>query len=464
MIPTSRTAVLLSTVTLFAQVAFGLPTTSGPERRNNARAVGQISDRNESSTLREAPESESDLQSRLDGIWASTTGSNGADTFWDKVVRQAHQNILPGQGIDINYIDEPDTITNALVGPLDPRDSFSNLNNPDVPGDHYPRSSDADPYFTIPEEALRAAIYLPPGFTTSSNRQVVLFVPGTGSYGHEAFGPNLLKVITSSGAADTVWLNVPAAMLNDAQTNAEFIAYAISYVKALIGEDRELNVIGWSQGNLATQWVFTYWLSTVPKVRQLISVSPNFHGTVLANGLCLNAGNLTNDIKEGLPCPPSVLQQEYNSNLVSTLRAAGGGDAYVPTTSFWSSFFDEIVQPQIGLTASARIGDARKKGVTNVEVQTVCGVSPGGGFYGHSSLLSHPLVAALTLDALRNGGPASLERIESEIHDICQNIVAPGLELADGIKTAGDIVLAAVRLIAYPAKLKEEPVLRAYAV
>lgn len=460
MILTSRPAVLLSTVILFAQVALGLPTTtSGPERQNDARTIKLIPFGN--STLREAPKSGSELQSRLDSIWDSTTTTG---TFWDKVVLQAHQSILPGQGVDISYIDKPDTITDALVGPTDPRDSFSNLNNPDVPGVHYPRFSDADPYYTIPEAALRAAIYLPPGFTESTNRQVVLFVPGTGSYGYETFGANLLKVITAAGAADCVWLNVPAAMLNDVQSNAEFIAYAISYVKALMGDGRELNVIGWSQGNLATQWVFTYWPSTAPKVRQLISISPDFHGTVLANGLCLNAGNLTNDIKEGLPCPPSVLQQEYNSNLIATLRAADGGDAYVPTTSFWSSIFDEIVQPQIGLSASARIGDARKKGVTNVEVQTVCGVSPGGGFYGHASLLSHPLVAAMTLDALRNGGPASLERIKADIRDICKNIVAPGLDLADGVKTAGAIVLAGVRLIAYPAKLKEEPALRAYAV
>lgn len=463
MILTSKTAVLFSTVTLFAQVAFGLPTTSGPERHNRARAVRQLSYANKTSTFRNAPDSESDLQSRLDSIWDSTAGSSTTGTFWDKVVLQAHQNILPGQGIDINYIDDPNSITDVLVGPTDPRDSFSNLNNPDVPGVHYPRFSDVDPLYTISEAGLRAAIYLPPGFTASSNRQVVLFVPGTGSYGHEAFGPNLLKVITESGAADTVWLNVPGAMLNDVQSNAEYIAYAISYVKALIGDGRELNVIGWSQGNLATQWVFTYWPSTSPKVRQLISVSPDFHGTVLANGLCLNAGNLTNGIEEGLPCAPSVLQQEYNSNLISTLRAAGGGDAYVPTTSFWSSLFDEIVQPQIGLTASARIGNARRKGVTNVEVQTVCGLSPGGGFYGHASLLSHPLVAALTLDALKNGGPASLGGIASDIRDICKNVLAPGLDGADGAQTAGAIVLAGVRLIAYPSKLKEEPALRAYA-
>ena len=451
---------LISTVSLFAQAALGLPTTSsGPEHHHNARAVQQLSFKNH--TLRKGPESGSDLQSRLDNIWDGSSG-----TFWDKVVRQAHQNIMPGQDTDtmINYIDEPDTITDAVVAPTDPRDSFTNLNNPsNIPGVHYPRFSDADPYYTIPEQALRAAIYLPPGFTSSTNRQVVLFIPGTGLYGHETFGPNLINIISQSGAADVVWLNVPGAMLDDIQSNAEYIAYAISYVKALMGDGRELNLVGWSQANLATQWVFTYWPSTAPKIRQLISVSPDFHGTVLANGLCLNAGNKTNDIQEGWPCPPSVLQQEYNSNYVSTLRAAGGGDAYVPTTSFWSNLFDEIVQPQAGLTASARIGDARKKGVTNVEVQSVCGLSPGGGFYGHAGLLTHPLVAALTLDALKNGGPASLDRIRSDIFKLCQNVVAPGLDLADGIGTAGGIVLAAMRVIGYPSKLKEEPMLRAYA-
>ncbi|KAK3502910.1 hypothetical protein B0T13DRAFT_185165 [Neurospora crassa] len=410
MILTSSPAVLLSTITLFAQLALGFPTTSEPVHHESVRAIGELSHRDE---------------------------LHDAGVVWNKVVRQS-----------------------PIVSPTDPRDSFNNQ-NPDVPGVGYPRSSDADPAFTIPEAKLRSAIFLPTGFNSSTNRQVVLFVPGTGAYGHESFADNLLKVITNAGAADAVWVNVPNAMLDDVQSNAEYIAYAISYVKALIGDDRDLNVIGWSQGNLATQWVLTYWPSTVPKVRQLISVSPDFHGTMLAYGLC--AGNFGKVAKAGAPCPPSVLQQLYSSNLINTLRAAGGGDAQVPTTSFWSRLTDEVVQPQAGLTASARMGDARNKGVTNVEVQTVCGLSVGSGQYGHSTLMAHPLVAAMTLDALKNGGPASLSRIRSQMFRACSSVVAPGLQLTDRAKTEGLLATAGVRMGAFPTKLLREPALRQYA-
>jgi hypothetical protein len=160
-------------------------------------------------------------------------------------------------------------------------------------------------------------------------------------------------------------------------------------------------------------------------------------------------------------CPPAVIQQEATSNYVRSLRQAGGDSAYVPTTSFYSGFFDEVVEPQQGTSASAYMNDARGVGVSNNEVQIVCAGRLGAGFYGHAGVLAHPLTYALIVDALTHTGPGSLSRIN--VASVCNNIVAPGLDLDDYIATLGLIPIAGVALLAFPDKRLAEPKLMAYA-
>jgi hypothetical protein len=163
-----------------------------------------------------------------------------------------------------------------------------------------------------------------------------------------------------------------------------------------------------------------------------------------------------------LLCDPSVIQQEYTSDYVSTLRAQGGASAYVPTTTFYSSFFDEVVEPQSGTGASAYILDERGVGVSNNEVQVVCAGFPGGTFYGHAGVLYNPLTYALVVDALTHDGPGDVSRLGS-LAEVCAPYAAPGLDLADVLETAGLIPIAALLLLAYPEKLSAEPALMSYA-
>ncbi|TIC89567.1 hypothetical protein CH35J_012628 [Colletotrichum higginsianum] len=145
-----------------------------------------------------------------------------------------------------------------------------------------------------------------------------------------------------------------------------------------------------------------------------------------------------------------------------TLRARGGADAYVPTTTFYTALLDEVVEPQQGTAASAYLNDARRVGVTNIEVQSVCPGRPAGSIYGHATMLFNPLTAALIKDVLQRGqGPAQVGNID--LDDVCKDFIAPGLSLEDGIATAGSIVAAAIRLLAYLPKLIAEPGLMAYA-
>lgn len=55
-----------------------------------------------------------------------------------------------------------------------------------------------------------------------------------------------------------MWLNIPGYMLDDIQTNAEYVAYAIHYIKQ-ISNVPSIAVSTWSQGGLATQWALKYW-------------------------------------------------------------------------------------------------------------------------------------------------------------------------------------------------------------
>jgi hypothetical protein len=297
-----------------------------------------------------------------------------------------------------------DLTQNVLAGYLSGINSFNN-NNPPVQQQIYPQKSASDAGYTVPESQLRSALYIPPTFT-GGHKRPILFVPGTGAFGGVNFVSNLGKLLADD--YDITYLNVPGAMYDDVQTSAEYVAYATNYLAALTSRS-DVAIIGWSQGNLATQWVFQYWPSTRSVVDDFISISADFHGTTLAYFL-----SPTLPVGRVIPNPPSILQQQYSSNFVRTLREDGGYAPYVPSTSIWS-ITDEIVQPQYDPFASAAYfsqelpenwpstsstsqGDCNNKAsgsrnrtnvpaYTNTQIQTTCQGRPAGGFYPHEGVL-----------------------------------------------------------------------------
>ncbi|KAF2395569.1 alpha/beta-hydrolase [Trichodelitschia bisporula] len=307
----------------------------------------------------------------------------------------------------------------------------------------YPKKASGDAPYSTPEGTLRRAIQIPAGFTYG-RKQPVILVPGTGTKGCLTFTGNFIKLLSGTSYADPVWLNIPHFLLDDVQTNAEYVAYAINYISAISGK-KNVAVIGWSQGNILSQWALKYWPSTRSVVSDLISMSPDFHGSAGSTLLCVDG------------CAPAIIQQDYNSQLIAALRSNGGDSGYVPTTSIYSAA-DQVVQPQSGTGASAYLKDARNVGVTNNELQVIC---PNVGNVTHEGVLYNGLAVALALDALQNAGPGQTSRLN--LNTVCNQTAAPGLTLADIVSTENTIPIATIAIMLYPNKVIAEPALMAYA-
>ncbi|KAF5532940.1 lipase B [Fusarium mexicanum] len=248
----------------------------------------------------------------------------------------------------------------------------------------------------------------------SCDLPVILF-PGT------SFQGSFISLLTGVDWADPVWVNVPELLLGDAQVNAVYAAYALNYIASL--SKRSVAIIGWSQGNIDARWAFKYWPSTRKVTTDHVAISADCKGTALANFVGLS----------GIRNTPSVVQQEAGSDFIKTLWSDGGDSGYVPTTSLYSSFLDEIVQPQQGAGASAYLLDERNVGVKNAEVQKVCAVKPGASLWPKTRSL-------ITV-------PKDLQA---------------GLGLEDLLITQNAIVIAGISLVTYLPKVKQEPVIEEY--
>lgn len=345
----------------------------------------------------------------------------------------------------------PGDINTILAGASAATNSVSNQNPPVPSKKSFYNTVSGNARFSVPEPLLRAAIYIPPGFTYGK-KQPVIMSPGTGATGGINFESNIGKLLSMTSFADPVYLNIPQNLLSDAQVNAEYVAYAIQYLYA-VTNSKKVAVITWSQGALDAQWAFKYWPSTQAKVTDHIAISPDYHGTVLAYLLCpgFSTGN-------AISCTPSVAQQNYNSNFVNKLRSNGGDSAYVPVTSVYS-LTDEIVQPQSGTAASGFINDARHVGVSNTFLQGACAGQPAGLVYTHEGVLYNPVAYALVIDALTHTGPGNFGRVTAS----CADIVAPGLSLGDVLETEALIPLAFYGILSYTPKALIEPALKSYA-
>ncbi|KAK3672274.1 hypothetical protein LTR78_007814 [Recurvomyces mirabilis] len=371
-------------------------------------------------------------QSAISAVWQASPTPNNVYAGLGRLVAAG----LTGEGVG--------AANSQLIG--NEGMNSNNNNNPINPSPAaYPKAGPNDAPYDLSEADLRKAIYIPSTFQYGRKGapQPVILVPGTGATGYLTFVGNYIPLLQDSTIGDPVWLNIPGYLLADAQVNSEYVAYAINYIYG-VSNKRQVAVLGWSQGNIDIHWANKFWPSTRAKLTDHVAISPDYHGTVIANAVSL-----------GEPLPPSFLQQEYNSNFITTLRNYNGDSAYVPTTNVYSGFFDEIVEPQQGTGASAFLNDVRKVGVSNSEVQVVCAGQPAGGFYTHEGVLANALGFALFKDALANPGPGQPSRLN--LGQVCAAPFTPGLHVTDVLLTENAILVAGIATLAYPNKVVAEP-------
>lgn len=325
--------------------------------------------------------------------------------------------------------------------------SPNNKNTIDPATSIYPKKDAGDAAYSVDENTLRSALYIPSTFQYGkTGKQPVLLVPGTALPGGTTYSNAFGNLLAASSYADPVWLNIPGYSLGDAQVNGEYVAYAMNYLSG-ISEQKNISVVSWSQGGINTQWGLKYWPSTRSIVTDFVALAPDFKGTTEADLVC---SGLTIAL-----CTPSIKQQRDKSNFISTLRSNGGDSAYVPTTTFYSAT-DEIVQPQSGTGASSFMLDTRSVGVTNNQVQDMC---PGTiQVVLHEGVLYNAVAWALIEDALTHDGPGNRSRLD--LTTLCTALAAPGLNGIDG----ESIILAAVpNILAYKTHVFNEPAIAAYA-
>lgn len=88
-------------------------------------------------------------------------------------------------------------------------------------------------------------------------------------------------------------------------------------------------------------------------------------------------------------------------------------------------------------------------------------ITTQGLVYTHETVLSNPISWGLAVDAIVNGGPGRMDRINAK--ELSREIVAPGLTLGDLAKTEGLLLSTGASILAYPKKTLTEPKLPAYA-
>lgn len=250
-------------------------------------------------------------------------------------------NNLRGSFDSIHYIIElaargllPANVLDFSQGIADQEINSANNDNQKSPAAPiYPKKAKQDAPYSVAENTLRSAVFIADTFEYGAKGKIpVLLVPGTGVPAGLIYHFNFAKLLASMRFADAVWVNIPGSSLGDVQVNAEYVAYVMNYISG-VSANAKVGVISWSQGGLHIQWALKYWPSTREVVSGFMPVGPDLHGS-LVGGACLGFPSPT--------CTPAILQQGYDTKLIRTLRADGGNSAYVPTTTFYTSF-DEVV-------------------------------------------------------------------------------------------------------------------------
>jgi triacylglycerol esterase/lipase EstA (alpha/beta hydrolase family)/lysophospholipase L1-like esterase len=238
---------------------------------------------------------------------------------------------------------------------------------------------------------------LPATNRTNASLPWVLLVHGTGVTAAENWSWGYQPDLANRGHR-VCTVDLPQRSLNDIQVSAEYVVHAIRTMHAQSG--KKISVIGHSQGGLSPRWALRWWPDVRDKVDDMITLGTPHKGTTVARNTvsgytCEACHQMKGDDKA---------DSTGDSAFIAALNSWDDTPGDVSYTSIWTQQ-DEFVQP----TKNAILDDEAHPNVASMSVQSV------GGFctwrtVDHLGLAGDAVAHALALDALRNVGPASVER------------------------------------------------------
>ncbi|MFE3188463.1 esterase/lipase family protein [Nocardia sp. NPDC059240] len=296
------------------------------------------------------------------------------------------------------------------------------------------------PALSVPDDQLDASISCTAN-ARDSERNVVLFVPGTGFTPQEDYGLSWFRAMDRLGWAYCS-VTEPDHALGDAQISAQYVVNAIRHVHEISGH--KVDIIGHSQGGTEPRFALRFWPDLRPLVDDYIGLAATNHGSVIADATC-----------NGLVgCAPAGWQQATDSNYVRAMNSGQETFAGISYTDIYTHT-DEVVQPNFDNTGSSSLhtGDGE---ITNAAVQDICPFD----ITDHIGVgTSDPVAYAIALDALTHPGPADPARVSREV---CGHIFMPGVDpWTYPARETAIVATAAARLLVH-ARIPTEPKLDPY--
>jgi len=271
------------------------------------------------------------------------------------------------------------------------------------------------------------------------DRDPVLLVHGTATTSEESWPWSLGAVLPEAGY-DVCTVDLPERALVDQQRSAEHVVHAVRAMRsrlAAAGADRQVDVIGHSQGTLEPRWALRWWTDVRAAVDELVQLAPPNQGTSSAQALC-QLGS----------CPPAAWQMVPGSAYLTALNTGDGVPAEVDVTAV-VSLTDDLVQPAPAASALP--------GATVVVLQDLCPAR----YVGHVQLLADAVAVAVVLDALGHDGPADPSRIDPAV---CAQLTAPGTDPVTVAAASAQVYAGGAAALAAGPQATAEPPLRPYAL
>ena len=245
-----------------------------------------------------------------------------------------------------------------------------------------------DPPLETPVEKLESALVC----TSFDNpdKQPVLLIHGTGTYGAEQYSWNYLPWLREQGF-DVCHVTYPDRGLGDQQIAAEYIVHAVRRMQAMSGS--KVDMVGHSQGGSMPRWAIRWWPSVQSAVDDFVQHAAPNYGTDIAS-------------EQFFDMPPAFWQFDPDSEFVRAMNSGDDTPGAIDFTSIYT-VYDELVQPQLPQSTSALEPDQDNPRVSNIQLQAVC----PNNLADHVQIgLTDYATALLTVDALLNDGPADVER------------------------------------------------------